>query len=291
MNQAAFSNIELRSYVKAPQSDAESGVRQDDRSCGTRAFKWIVRHPFLTAVATIGLLGAASAGIYGLTLLAASAPAATALSARKVINTTAIGAPSLTAAAPVATSLSTRKVINATAIGSPNHNTTTNQTSAQNNTTKSPTLITAAPVATSLSTQKVTNATATGSPTKNTITKQATTTKAPDITVERVSCCENPDVKPGCCIDDNKNKPLWMCYENGKTEMFKNHTFFGKITPQKFILNCDPSTTKCTRETEVKIEHIGTLPNMDEFCKYYEWGKAKFDDEQCPLCQHSCRLS
>ncbi|WP_422466987.1 hypothetical protein, partial [Endozoicomonas sp. ALC013] len=80
----AGSCIELRSYRQAPQNNSESVVRQDDRSCGTRAFKWIVRHPFLTAVATVGLLGAVSAGIYGLTLLGAAAPVATALSARNV---------------------------------------------------------------------------------------------------------------------------------------------------------------------------------------------------------------
>ncbi|WP_422469021.1 hypothetical protein, partial [Endozoicomonas sp. ALC013] len=85
MNQAAFSNIELRSFVKAPQSDAESGVRQDNRrSCGTRAFKWIVGHPFLATAGAIGLVGAASGGIYGLTLLGAAAPVATALSGRNV---------------------------------------------------------------------------------------------------------------------------------------------------------------------------------------------------------------
>ncbi|MGO0307301.1 hypothetical protein ACTL6P_11950 [Endozoicomonas acroporae] len=84
MDPASCSNFELHNYAQAPQNDTESGVRQDDRSCGTRAFKWIVRHPFLTAVATIGLLGAASAGIYGLTLLGAAAPVATALSSRNV---------------------------------------------------------------------------------------------------------------------------------------------------------------------------------------------------------------
>ncbi|MGI2030357.1 hypothetical protein [Endozoicomonas acroporae] len=283
MNQAAFSNIELRSYVKAPQSDAESGVRQDDRSCGTRAVKWIVRHPFLTAVATIGLLGAASAGIYGLTLLAAAAPAATALSARNIINTTT-KAPSLTAAAPVATSLSTRKVINATAIGSPTHNTTTNQTSAQNNTTKAPSLTSAAPVATSLSTRKVTNATAIGSPTKNTITKQATTTKAPDITVEKASCCNKTDVDPVCSWYGNRQ--LWQSYKNGKTLSDPLDCEYGPLAPVKLAYTA--SEKKCTKKTEIIYtvltcdgSHKSPETSMDVFCDRKGGGKAKFDNEQC----------
>uniref|UniRef100_UPI0021473E4B hypothetical protein n=1 Tax=Endozoicomonas sp. SESOKO1 TaxID=2828742 RepID=UPI0021473E4B len=85
MDRAGYSNlIELKNYGQASQSDAELGMSQDERSCGTRAFKWVVRHPYLATAAAIGLVGVASGGIYGLTLLGAAAPVTTALSGRSV---------------------------------------------------------------------------------------------------------------------------------------------------------------------------------------------------------------
>ncbi len=178
MDRASCSNIEFHNYAQAPQNDTESGVKQDGRNCGTRAFKWIVSHPFLAAAATIGLLGAASAGIYGLTLLGAAAPVATALSSRNVTTET------------LATNISTTNI------------STTNISTTNISTTKAPTteaLTTKAPIFRSED-EKFLNSRC----------------KAPcAFNAKSAECTGNPQVNPACCLG-SLNSSYWMSRPNGE---------------------------------------------------------------------------
>ncbi|WP_422488815.1 hypothetical protein [Endozoicomonas sp. ALE010] len=187
MDRASFSNIEFHNYAQAPPNDTESGVKQDGRNCGTRAFKWIVSHPFLAAAATIGLLGAASAGIYGLTLLGAAAPVATALSSRNVTTET------------LATNIST-----------------TNISTTNISTTKAPTTE-------ALTTEALT----TKAPTTEALTTKAPTFRSEGekflneckaictFNAKSAECTGNPQVNPACCLG-SLNSSYWMSRPNGE---------------------------------------------------------------------------
>ncbi|WP_257263724.1 hypothetical protein, partial [Endozoicomonas sp. ONNA2] len=130
MDQVGRSNsYELQKFVQTQQGDAESGVRRDDRSCGTKVFKWILNHPFQTTIAAIGVLGGLGASCYGLALLVA-APAATALSARNVTPSSASFSGTTILPRPNVTT-------NTTTIGMPT--TTTRATTISHTTAKAPT--------------------------------------------------------------------------------------------------------------------------------------------------------
>ncbi len=183
MDRASCSDIALHNYAQAPRNDTESGVRQDGRSCGTKVFKWIVSHPFLAAVATIGLLGAASAGIYGLTLLGAAAPVAKALSSRNVTTET------------MATNISTTEAP------------TTEAPTTEAPTTEAP--ITEAPTTEALTTK----APIFRSEDEKLLNSRC---KAPcAFNAKSAECTGNPRVNPSCCLG-SLNSSYWMSQPNGQ---------------------------------------------------------------------------
>ncbi len=235
----AGSCIELRSYRQAPQNNSESVVRQDDRSCGTRAFKWIVRHPFLTAVATIGLLGAASAGIYGLTLLGAAAPVATALSARNV-----------TAKDP-ATNTSTTKTPTTEA-------STTEAPTSEASTSEAPT--------TEAST---TEAPIFGSEDEKDLNSLC---KAPNCAFKAVSaeCTKNFHVRPICC---NKFNPHWLSWANGRTgDWSKPDVTYLKCASSS---ECTNNSSLFISADRVGKDSSGfRYDTVDKLCQSEGWGKA-----------------
>ncbi|WP_422488812.1 hypothetical protein [Endozoicomonas sp. ALE010] len=231
----AGSCIELRSYRQAPQNNSESVVRQDDRSCGTRAFKWIVRHPFLTAVATVGLLGAVSAGIYGLTLLGAAAPVATALSARNVT------------AKDLATNTSTTKTPTTEA-------STTEASTTEASTTEAPT--TGAPIF--------------GSEDEKDLNSLC---KAPNCTfyAKSAECTENRRVRPICCYTFN---PYWASWNNGETVDW-NYPTVTHLKCASSSSQCTNNSSLAIGAERVYKNGSGfTYNSVDELCQSKGWGKA-----------------
>ena len=286
MNASSSSNIELHSYVKAPQSDAESGVRQDNRSCGTKVVKWILTHPFLSAFAALGVVGAASGGIYGLTLLSTAAPLATALSGRNV-------ALSDTVASNVTVLPGRNVTTNTTTTGATTtESTTTKAPTTEAPTTKAPTTkapttkapTTKAPTTKAPTTKApTTEATTTEAPTTKAPTTEATTTEAPTteapttptrlIRAVSVTCSGNHQVNPMCCRADRDHpSPHWGSYdENGMSE--SSYVGWQCYDPEH-----ESKANECTNKSPLVIDKTIRHDSMYKFCHSKKWGTAHFTE-------------
>ncbi|WP_422445138.1 MULTISPECIES: hypothetical protein [unclassified Endozoicomonas] len=237
MDPASCSNFELHNYAQAPQNDTESGVRQDDRSCGTRAFKWIVRHPFLTATAIIGVVGVASAGIYGLTLLGAAAPVASALSSRNVT------------AKALATNASTTQA--STTQASTTQTSTTQASTTQASTTQTST--TQAPSFFRSYDEEKLNALC----------------RRHDCTYYAINatCSENHRIKTICC---DAPTPYWKTGFLGRDYIVSN----GKITP---LSCDNGKSELCTNHSPLFYSYnniLNRLDSTDRYCQHLGSGNA-----------------
>ena len=291
MNASSSSNIELHSYVKAPQSDAESGVRQDNRSCGTKVVKWILTHPFLSAFAALGVVGAASGGIYGLTLLSTAAPLATALSGRNVaLSDTVASNVTVLPGRNVTTNTTTTGAT--TTEATTTEATTTEATTTEATTTKAPTTkapTTKAPTTKAPTTKATTTeATTTKAPTTEAPTTEATTTKAPTteattteapttptrlIRAVSVTCSGNHQVNPMCCrADRNHPSPHWGSYdENGMSE--SSYVGWQCYDPEH-----KSKANECTNKSPLVIDKTIRHDSMYTFCHSKKWGTAHFTE-------------
>lgn len=75
-------------FTQVQNKESEPDNTTNNLSCGTRFFKWVVRHPYQAAAGTVVALGLAGGSIYGFCLMGTAVSAKVVLSNRNITSFT-----------------------------------------------------------------------------------------------------------------------------------------------------------------------------------------------------------